>query len=246
MKKSVLRKEFSGLATYCEVKVDSQTSASLLTAQTVLAPTFMSRRQALSSIAVALAEAGAVHFGRFTLSSGKTSSYYIDLRRVPSFPEVYKKVVRAYGLMVREVGTENFDVIAGIATSGLTFSSPLAISTSKPMVYIRQEKSYGTRRRLEGALSRGSLALVVDDLVTTGSNIIYAVESLRAEGSKVRDAVVLIDRLEGGKENLKKLGVRLHSFSTVLELSEVLFERGMIEKAQFDSVKEQVRVAHHP
>ncbi len=206
----------------------------------------MSKRQDLSSTAVALAEAGAVHFGKFTLSSGKASSYYIDLRRVPSFPKAYKKVLRAYRIMAREVGTENFDVLAGIATSGLTFSSPLAISISKPMVYVRQEKSHGTRRRIEGALPRGSTALVVDDLVTTGGNIVYAIESLRAEGSKARDAIVLIDRLEGGEENLKKLGVKLLSFSTVLELSEALYEEGTIKEAQLEAVKEQVRGTHRP
>src|SRR5438309_10283395 len=98
----------------------------------------MPRRDALSTIAVALVETGALQFGRFTLSSGKSSSYYIDLRRVPSFPKAYKKVVSAYRLLVREVGAANFDAIAGIATSGLTFSSPLALSVSKPMVYVRQ------------------------------------------------------------------------------------------------------------
>ena len=204
----------------------------------------MPRREALSTIAVALVETGALQFGRFTLSSGKASSYYIDLRRIPSFPRAYKKVMGAYRFLVREVGAGSFDVVAGIATSGLTFSSPLAISISKPMVYVRQEKSHGTKKRLEGLLPRGSTALVVDDLVTTGGNIIYAVESLRAEGSRVRDAIVLIDRLEGGKENLAKLGVRLHRFSTVLELSEVLYEKAIIEEAQLRAVKEQVRQAH--
>src|SRR5712691_1508970 len=204
----------------------------------------MPRREALSTIAIALVETGALQFGRFTLSSGKTSSYYIDLRRIPSFPKAYKKVVSAYRLLVKEVGAENFDAVAGIATSGLTFSSPLAISIAKPMVYVRQEKSHGTKKRLEGVLPRGSTTLVVDDLITTGGNIVYAVESLRAEGSSVRDAIVLIDRLEGGKENLEKVGVRLHRFSTVLELSQVLYEKAIIKKAQLRAVNQQVRQAH--
>jgi len=205
----------------------------------------MPRREALSTIAIALVETGALQFGRFTLSSGKASSYYIDLRRIPSFPKAYKKVVSAYRLLVKEVGAENFDVVAGIATSGLTFSSPLAISIAKPMVYVRQEeKSHGTKKRLEGVLPRGSTTLIVDDLITTGGNIIYAVESLRAEGSSVRDAIVLIDRLEGGKENLEKVGVRLHRFSTVLELSQVLYEKAIVKEAQLRAVNEQVRQAH--
>jgi orotate phosphoribosyltransferase len=204
----------------------------------------MLRREALSAIATALVETGALQFGRFTLSSGKASSYYIDLRRIPSFPKAYKKVVSAYRLLVGEVGAENFDVVVGIATSGLAFSSPLAVSIGKPMVYVRQEeKSHGTKKRLEGVLPSGSTALVVDDLITTGGNIVYAVESLRAEGARVRDAVVLIDRLEGGKENLEKVGVRLHRFTTVLELSEVLYEKAIVKESQFRAVKEQVRQA---
>src|SRR5439155_10582794 len=97
---------------------------------------------------------------------------------------------------------------------------------------------------LEGVLPRGSTTLIVDDLITTGGNIIYAVESLRAEGSSVRDAIVLIDRLEGGKENLEKVGVRLHRFSTVLELSQVLYEKAIVKEAQLRAVNEQVRQAH--
>src|SRR3989475_8606082 len=205
----------------------------------------MPRREALSTIAIALVETGALQFGRFTLSSGKASSYYIDLRRIPSFPEAYKKVVRAYRLLVREVGAENFDVVAGIATSGLTFSSPLAISIGKPMVYVRQEeKSHGTKKRLEGVLPSGSTSPGGHELLATGGNIIFAAQSLRAEGSRVRDAIVLIDRLEGGKENLEKVGVRLHRFSTVLELSEVLYEKAIVKEAQFRAVNEQVRQAH--
>src|SRR2546430_6462085 len=143
----------------------------------------MPRREALSTIAIALVETGALQFGRFTLSSGKASSYYIDLRRIPSFPEAYKKVVRAYRLLVREVGAENFDVVAGIATSGLTFSSPLAISIGKPMVYVRQEeKSHGTKKRLEGGLPSGSTSLVGDEPVTTGGNINYEIGRTAGRG----------------------------------------------------------------
>src|SRR5438445_10433140 len=113
------------------------------------------------------------------------------------------------------------------------------------MVYVRQEeKSHGTKKRLEEGLPSGSRAVVVRDLVTTGGNIIYAVESLRAEGSRVRDAIVLIDRLEGGKENLGTVGVRLHRFSTVLALSAVLYENAIIKEAELRAVKEQVRQAH--
>src|SRR5438445_13253484 len=113
----------------------------------------MPRREALSTIAIALVETGALQFGRFTLSSGKASSYYIDRRRIPSFPEAYKKVVRAYRILVREVGAENLDAVAGIATSGLTFSSPLAISIRKRMAYVRHEdKSHASPTRPAGGL----------------------------------------------------------------------------------------------
>lgn len=194
---------------------------------------------------VALAEAlfriGALRFGKFTLASGRTSSYYLDLRVVPSDTVAYGLAVSAYQAMAKEMGDGTFDVVAGVATAGVTISSPLAYLLKKPMVYVRsEEKSHGLGKRVEGAVRPGWRALVVDDLVTTGGSIISAVEALREAGCAVKDAAVLVDRLEGGKANLAAAGVRLRSFVDVKELVETLYGMKKVTKGDLQAVLKQM------
>jgi orotate phosphoribosyltransferase len=183
---------------------------------------------------VALAEAlfriGALRFGKFTLASGRTSSYYLDLRVVPSDPLAYGLSVSAYQAMARELGEGSFDAVAGVATAGVTISSPLAFVLKKPMIYVR----------VEGAVRPGWRALVIDDLVTTGGSIISAVEALRASGCVVKDAAVLVDRLEGGKANLQGAGVRLHAFADIKELVGTLHDMKKVTKADLQAVLKQM------
>jgi orotate phosphoribosyltransferase len=194
---------------------------------------------------VALAEAlfriGALRFGKFTLVSGKTSSYYVDLRVVPSDPETYRLAVSAYLEMAKELGEESFDVVAGVATAGVTISSPLAYLLRKPMVYVRkEEKGHGLGKLIEGATRPGWRAIVIDDLVTTGGSIISAVQALRKSGCEVKDAIVLVDRLEGGKANLARDSVKLSSFADVKGLVETLYRQKKVTKADYQAVLKQM------
>ncbi len=194
---------------------------------------------------VALAEAlfriGALRFGKFTLASGKSSSYYVDLRVVPSDPETYRLAVTAYLTVVKGLGEESFDVVAGVATAGVTISSPLAYILKKPMVYVRkEEKGHGLGKQVEGMVRPGWRALVVDDLATTGGSIISAVEALRRAGCTVNDALVLVDRLEGGKANLAKLGVKLSSFADIKGLVVTLHQQKKVTKGDYEAVLKQM------
>ncbi len=193
------------------------------------------------ALADALFRVGAVRFGKFTLASGKSSSYYLDLRVVPSDPDTYRLAIAAYQAVARDIGEGNFDVVVGVATAGVTLSSPLAYALKKPMLYVRsEEKGHGLRRRVEGAVRPGWRALVVDDLITTGSSILSAVEALRGSGCVVKEALVLVDRLEGGRTRLAANGVRLNSFVDVKELAETLYGSKNITKADYQAVLKQM------
>ena len=194
-----------------------------------------------AALAEALFRIGALRFGKFTLASGKSSSYYLDLRVVPSDPEAYELAVSAYLAMAREAGEQNFDVVAGVATAGITISSPLAYILKKPMVYVRrEEKGHGLGKLVEGAVRPGWRALVIDDLITDGGSKIAAVEALRKSGCVVNDVMVLVDRLEGGKASLVRVGVKLRAFTDIVDLIETLHGKQRITKGDYEAVMKQM------
>ncbi|HUK79576.1 MAG TPA: orotate phosphoribosyltransferase [Nitrososphaerales archaeon] len=201
----------------------------------------MSESGGRTALAEALFRIGALRFGKCTLASGRASSYYLDLRVVPSDPEAYGLAVAAYLAMIKELGEKNYDAVAGVATAGVTISSPVAYLLKKPMVYVRkEEKGHGLGKLVEGAVRPGWRALVVDDVVTTGGSVISAVEALRKAGLVVKDALVLVDRLEGGKENLAAEGVRLGAFVDVRELVETLYGEKKVTKGDLQAVLKQM------
>lgn len=192
---------------------------------------------------VALAEAlfriGALRFGKFTFAGG-TSSYHLDLGVVPGDPEAYEMAVAACLAVVEQIGAGAFDVVAGVATAGVAVASPVAYVLKKPMVIVHREEGRGLGRRVEGAIRPGWRALVVDDLVADGGSAASAVEALRRSGCVVEDALVLVDRLEGGSERLERSGVRLRAFIDVKELVEVLHREKKATKADYLAVLKQL------
>lgn len=204
--------------------------------------TWKGRRELIEELAMVLVKVRALQLGTFTLASGTLSSYYIDLRTVPSFPGAYRYVVDAYHALLKEdIGLDKFDVIAGVPTAGLTFSSPIALQIQKPMIYVRKEpKDYGRQKRIEGTIKPGDRVLVMDDVITTGHSVMSAVDAVREEGGEVKYVAVLIDRLEGAKSNLKKSGILLHPLTDILELARTLHERDEISDEEMKAIKSQV------
>jgi orotate phosphoribosyltransferase len=190
-----------------------------------------------------LTRIGALKFGVFTLTSGRTSPYYIDLRIVPSFPEAFRRVCDLYvRLITEDLGVANFDRIAGIPTAGIPFASLIAYHLKKPFLYIRpRARLHGRERRVEGIMMPGDRVLLIDDLITTGRSLSKAAEAIRAEGGVVTDAVVLLDREEGGKERLAEDNITLHYLLEAGEAAEKLYEIGAITEDQLKTVLSQVK-----
>jgi orotate phosphoribosyltransferase len=186
---------------------------------------------------------GALKFGVFKLTSGRTSPYYIDLRIVPSFPDAFQRVCDVYvNLIKKEIGKEGFDRIAGIPTAGIPFASLIAYQLGKPFLYIRQlARLHGRERRIEGIIMPGDHVLLVDDLITTGHSLRKAAKAIRAEGGLVNHALVLLDREEGGKQRLAEDNISLHFLLTASEAAKKLYEAGAIDNEQLKTILKQVK-----
>ena len=196
----------------------------------------------VKEFAIFLFKNNIIKFGNFTLSSGKKSSYYIDLRLVPSFPHQFRKMIKnLQKLIIEKIGLDNFDSLVSIPTGGLIIGSALAIETVKPLIYVRNKpKDYGTAKSLEGKILSGMQVMMIDDVVTTGTSILNGIKQLKAEGLSISNACVIINRLEGADKILSSVGVVLHQLTDILEITEILFQEKLVSGDILEKIKKQV------
>ncbi len=185
----------------------------------------------------------AVKFGVFKLTSGKASPYYIDLRVIPSFPDAFREICDFYAeTITNQIGLKNFDRIAGIPLAGIPFASQIAYNLKKPFLYVRKGiRLHGRERRVEGILVSGDKVLLIDDLLTTGLTLKTAADAVRAEGGVVTEAVVFLDREEGGRQLLEKNGIKLYPLLKISEIANTLYEIGGIDEESLKTIQKQIK-----
>ena len=200
----------------------------------------------VKEFAIFLFKNSIIKFGNFTLSSGKKSSYYIDLRLVPSFPHQFRKMIKnLQKLIIEKIGLDNFDSLVSIPTGGLIIGSALAIETVKPLIYVRNKpKDHGTTKSLEGKILSGMQVMMIDDVATTGTSILNGIKELKAEGLSISNACVIINRLEGADKLLNSVGVILHQLTDILEITEILFQEKLVSEDILEEIKKQVSQNH--
>lgn len=196
------------------------------------------RSSRLNDIAEGLVKVGALQFGTFTLPDGKDSSYYINLRGLPSYPGVYGAVVEAMADLTSKK-VSKVDAICAVPLTGLLFAAPVAVAMKKPLLYTPMEKQEN-ERLIEGEVRPGWNVVIVGDLATSGKTILSAVEAIQDEGGKVSSAVVLIDRLEGAREKLSKKGVALYPVTDMVELADALYSMELITKENLKAITKSV------
>ena len=157
---------------------------------------------------------GALQFGTFTLASGRTSPYYVDIKKAITRP----RLLRAIGEAMVPYA-EKADRIAGVELGAVPIAAAVSLASGKPYLMIRKAtKEHGTKKEFEGDLVKGDRVLFVEDVITTGGTLRGAIERLRTQGAVVDDVVCVVDREEGGKMTLAEITVRLHALVSAKDL----------------------------
>lgn len=157
--------------------------------------------------------------GEFRLRSGAVAHRYFDKYQFEGDPRLLRAVSEALaGLVPGDV-----QVLAGLELGGVPLATMLGQLTGLPVVFVRKAvKEYGTRRIAEGGSVSGRRLLIVEDVVTSGGQIIESARALRALGGQVDAALCVIDRESGGPEALASEGIALRALFRMTELDDAL------------------------
>ena len=164
-------------------------------------------------------ERGALNYGEYTLSSGQKSRYYFDGRLLSLNPEGAHLIAQALLPILREAGAQAVGgptlgadpIVAAVALTSHLEGSPI------PAFIVRDAaKSHGTGQRVEGPLEPGSRVAIVDDVCTTGASTFRAIEAAEDAGCSVAKVIAILDRVQGGSDELRRRG---YDFVCLLEAS---------------------------
>lgn len=153
--------------------------------------------------------------GTFTLRSGAVSNEYFDKYQFESDPELLRAIAEHMAPMIPD-GTE---MLAGLEMGGIAIATALSLHTGIPVVFVRKKaKEYGTAKLAEGPSIEGKRLLIVEDVVTSGGQVILSGNDLKDLGALVDHVVCVIDREQGGREKLREAGYELNACFTMSEL----------------------------
>jgi orotate phosphoribosyltransferase len=153
--------------------------------------------------------------GDFTLRSGKKSKYYLDKYLFETCPDILK----ALGAEFAEYVTDDVTLIAGAELGGVALAAVTAMETGKNWIIVRNsKKGYGTGKMIEGMLKADDVVLLVEDIATTGGQVLEAAKIITEAGAKVSNIVCVIDRKQGACENITAAGYKFESILTKNDL----------------------------
>jgi orotate phosphoribosyltransferase len=183
----------------------------------------------------------------FIFTSGWASPVYIDCRKLIFYPRIRTQLVDfAAGMLARDVGFEQFDVVAGGETAGIPYAAWIAERFDLPMQYVRKKaKGFGRNAQIEGDLRDGARTLLVEDLTTDGRSKINFVQALRTAGAVVDHVFVnfYYDIFPESKKVMTELNVKLHYLATWWDVLSAVKKLGYLEAGK---VAEVEKFLHEP
>ncbi|XP_072932178.1 uridine 5'-monophosphate synthase [Epargyreus clarus] len=181
----------------------------------------------LEDLALSLFNIDAVKFGDFTTKSGIKTPVYFDLRVIVSYPEVMELISDLlYEFAVKDNKSNH---LCGVPYTALPIATLLSVKAKKSMLMRRKEaKSYGTKKMVEGHYNSGDTCLIIEDVVTSGSSVLETVNDLRKEGLNADEAIIILDREQGGRKNLESNSVKMKSLFTMTKLISILVAHNKI------------------
>jgi orotate phosphoribosyltransferase len=148
--------------------------------------------------------------GDFLLRSGRRSKYYLDKYLFETDPAILAELGRLFARRAEDV-----DQIAGAELGGVALAAAAAMASGKPFIIVRNaKKDYGTSKMMEGKLSPDASVLLVEDIATTGGQVLEAAKVLTEAGAKVARIVAVIDRQEGARQNIESAGYAFEALLT--------------------------------
>jgi len=153
--------------------------------------------------------------GDFLLRSGKRSRYYLDKYLFETRPDILLELGRRFA----RYASEKVTVIAGAELGGVALAAAAAMAGSKNWVIVRNaKKGYGTGKMIEGRLEEGDVVLLVEDVATTGGQVLEAAKVIAEAGGKIHKIVAVIDRMQGAADNIRAAGYEFESILTRQDL----------------------------
>lgn len=153
--------------------------------------------------------------GDFLLRSGKTSNEYFDKYLFEANPEILSSITS----FMKELIPSDCEVLAGLEMGGIPIATSLSLKSGLPCAFIRKKaKDYGTRKVNEGADIKGKKVVIIEDVITSGGQVILSANDLRDSGAHILCCICVINRQQGGNEALQEAGIPLISLFTMEEL----------------------------
>lgn len=165
-----------------------------------------------------LKDCGAIKFGRFVLTSGAISDYYIDIKKASTDPRILKTIAHEMSTYA-----DGYDLLAGMELGAVPLVVAVALETGIPYVIIRKERrEHGTGKQIEGPDVGGHHVLLIEDVTTSGSSVVKSIDILRTGHAYVDKVLTVVDREAGARDILDKLDV---TFIPLLSVSEILHKK---------------------